>query len=149
MDQTAIVDADKYSRALESPRLRLEGRVYTGRVLSIDEWQPYGTRAQIMQDALNAALEKLQKSETGGAVDRSLVVSEIDNLQTSLDDLMRSYFRAVFAKPPGWAFWRRDPVPVLMRHPSRNAILKSFFGHQVTQIKKLGAHLTDGINSPS
>jgi len=146
---STIVDADKYARALEAPQLRLEGRLYTGRVLSIDEWQPYGTRAQIMQDALNVALKKLEQAQTAADPNRGAVVSEIDKLQRNLDDLMRSYFRAVFPQPPRWALWRHDPLPALMQHPSRNAILKAFFGHQVRQIKKLGAHLTDGIDSPS
>lgn len=125
-----IVDADQYAAALEPPRVRIEGRVYSGRVLSIEEWQPYGRRAKELNDAQQAKAED-------------------PSVPAGLDAMAEEYFRAIFPKPPRWMPWRRDPVPALLRHPARLAILKGFFAHQVRQLKKLVAHLTDGTDSPS
>lgn len=125
-----IVDADQYAAALEPPRVRIEGRLYSGRVLSIEEWQPYGRRAK-----------ELEKAHEANPEDHSV--------RSGLNAIAEEYFRAIFPAPPWWTPWRRDPVPALLRHPARLAILKGFFAHQVRQLKKLAAHLTDGTDSES
>ena len=37
-------DADEYLAALEPPRFRFRGREYTGRLLSVEEWEPFRGR---------------------------------------------------------------------------------------------------------
>jgi hypothetical protein len=142
-----VVDADRYTASLQPPRVRIDGQVYSGRVLSIQEWQPYGTRARTLETAMDEALKAKGEGETATTIQQ--VDTVVQHYRDELAMLARQYFRAVFPAAPWWAFWRKDPVPKLMLHPARDAILKDFFAHQVGLIKKLRAHLTDGSDSPS
>lgn len=85
-----MFDGDAYVRALDPPAIKLDGRVYMGRVLSIDEWVP-----------LEPALRKIQGG-AGTLADAYHVIGE---------------FCRIAFKHPWWAFWRRPVYKKIMKLP--------------------------------
>lgn len=123
-----MFDFDSFEQSLEPPRAQLDGHVYIGRVLSIEEWEPYRARA--------AELEEAERNGKGDSAAFTAFAAE--------------YLRAIFPTPPWWKVWVRDPVPRMLTHAGLVKALYDFFAHQARAIALMsGASPTAGTDSPS
>lgn len=120
-------DADTWLKAQEHPSVTIEGVTYTGRLLSFEQFMPFGQR-----------LEEMQKTGTG------------------FGEFARDYLYTIYPKPKkrSWVARLRgepeavDPVPLIMSHPAFMEIMKSFFATQVAALgMKDDSLMMNGKNS--
>ncbi len=102
-----VTDADALAARFDPPTVRLGGRVYRGRILSIEEWDPFQTR-----------IERIQSRD------------EDDKLgQAEMIALFREYGNAVFGRRRTWWEWTLgiavNPTERLLKLPP-NAMLDVF-----------------------
>jgi hypothetical protein len=109
---TAAFDAD--ALATEAPELKIGGRLYVGRVLSIVEWSKYLDRF------LAASEQELADFGTEGVVRSATMLAN--------HDFCVEYLRAVVVIPEG----APDPVALLELQGERllKQVFAHFFGHQ-------------------
>lgn len=119
-DSSTVFDAD--ALATEPPELKIGGRVYRGRVLSIVEWTPYLERFLVM---VGREVEDLQKDE----------LLSLATMQAS-HEFCAEYLRAVL--PRRWP--RPDPVALLERQGSR-LLKQAFTGFFAQQCYVMGVAL--------
>jgi hypothetical protein len=81
-------DADERLANLARPAIKLGGRVYVGRLLSIEEWEPFEERME--------ALKNKTMSEP------------------SVREFFREYGHTIFARR-WWERWKGDPTDRLLR----------------------------------
>lgn len=111
-----MFDADKFDLELGAPQIRLRGRIYTGLILSFEEFSPFEQRS--MQ------LDTSEQKKTDPAA-----------WEREFRTFARDYLYAIFPRPPWWAVWRRDPVPLMLRHRGLLQALKSFFHCQARALE--------------
>lgn len=87
-----MFDADELRESLEAPEVKLEGKVYRGRILSYMEFQQF-------QDEL-----------------RKAAAGELDDY--AFEWFLRRYCAKVFG-PPWWMFWKPSVAKVLLRQPPK------------------------------
>lgn len=112
-----MFDADAFDVELGAPRLKIDGRHYTGRILSFEEFAPFEKRSLALDDP------EQQKDRAAW--------------ELAFRALARDYLRTVFPAPPWWALWRRDPVPRMLRHPGLLGALQDFFVIQARALKMM------------
>jgi hypothetical protein len=87
-----VYDADSRLSQLDRPAIRLGGRLYVGRLLSLEEWEPFELR-----------MEQLKESTM---------------TQPEVRRFLCEYSDAVFARRYWWQVWQRSPTQRLMRSPT-------------------------------
>lgn len=116
-----LLDADALAARFDPPTVRLGGRVYRGRILSIEEWDPFQVR-----------IERIR-------------LAEGDNNKLGQEDmvgLFREYGHTVFGRRR--TLWERvlqiptDPTERLMRLPP-SAMLETFLRFFSCQARAMGA----------
>lgn len=109
-------DSQQYMAALQPPTfIALNGRKYVGRILSVDEWQPYQIQ---MRDA----------GRGDGTVDWN-----------KLRKVMYNITKALFPKP-WWKFWERGAIYWLRKLPPVGQ-MRAVWDFMQSQAKALGMEL--------
>ena len=113
-----VYDADAHVRALRVPRIKIDGVVYEGRILSSEQVAPYFARL----DALLVIQEEVD--DTAGDRQLPRIAERLEAMNQALRPLLRMVFPKSRLK-----FWRPDPVNKIMALPlsERTAWLQDFF----------------------
>lgn len=103
-----MFDADAYLATLKKPEFTLNGKTYTGRILSVEQWLPFATR-----------FEKLGNDELS---------------PTEILELSRDFLRALYPYRMSYR-WLGDPVTMLMNSPALEPVVADFFVLMVQAMK--------------
>lgn len=130
-------DVDAYLDAIEIPTIKINGKRYEARVLSVEEWSPYqirmndyfeGLRKLLPEDTDLEKLDKVEKSEVSD-------LEKLDELNLSYGILRIDYFEALFghwkSKFKPWTWFRPDLVKELENLPNRDVVFGDFFALRV------------------
>lgn len=98
-----MYDADIVAAAMEVPAVTVNGRVFTGTILSYEEFLPFQEHYDMF------------------------IAGELDGIHQVA--FARDYFEAVMGRRK-W-FWQRDPVDEIMQHQNMFGILAYFFVCQI------------------
>lgn len=128
-------DADAYQAAMSPPTLHLNGRLLTGRLLSLDEYLQFADR--------------LSSAGAGLAGDGNTVADG-----RRFRQLVRDLTRMIYGRGrPWWAVWRRTIADELLEKPVAVQLeaLKSFSKSQATKFERDAARVTNtpGTTSPT
>lgn len=96
------IDATALAETVEAPKVKIGRYIYTGRILSIEQWAGFE--------------EQLQRVETMTVLDQVTFA--------------REFLRAVFPKK-ALSIWKPDPVPAILANPKLWDILSDFFASQL------------------
>ncbi len=98
-----MYNADIVAAAMEVPAVTVDGRVFTGTILSYEEFLPFQEQYDMF------------------------IAGELEGIHQVA--FARDYFEAVMGGRK-W-FWQKDPVKEIMRHQNMFGILAYFFACQI------------------
>jgi hypothetical protein len=130
-------DVDAYLEAIEIPAIKINGKRYEARVLSVEEWSPYQVRYAQYLDALHELLPEEKKDKGFEKVaDADFIDQEkLQLLKDGWDILRVDYFYALFghwkSKFKPWTWFRPNLIRELENLPNKDVVFGDFFALRV------------------
>lgn len=130
-DELDLMDGDAYLAALKRPALKLEGRLFVGRVLSFEEWAKFAERFT-----------------PNGAGIRGNEVKDVARFRALVRDVITLGFGL---GRPWWAFWQPTLAQRMARQPMGLQVefLNSFSRSQAEAFSASAVALTQPTGTPS